>query len=332
MDPSELLPIVDAQAAARQEIVNRTVGGVERLVAAVDNFADPAQVTAYATRAGQVVAAGQQGVAAVTNAYLTRLATAFTGDQLSLMPIAPEMGATLRHLPEGQGWLDVYQRVARTYRVEYAATGDRDLAFYRANLHARQMVETDLGLAYRTQVDTFLRGADSSWTPGRNYAGRASRRAYLFAYRRVIRPELSKGNVCALCIVASDRTYYRGDLLPLHTGCHCEVMLVTKASDPGERMNREELDAIYGEAGGTDYKSLRATKYVVHEHGELGPVLRNADHAFTGPTERSPHLGFEHRDRQWVEHQLAITRGLKDSEWRTAQLARLEARLSELAN
>ena len=283
MDPSELLPIVDAQAAARQEIVNRTVGGVERLVAAVDNFADPAQVTAYATRAGQVVAAGQQGVAAVTNVYLTRLTAAFTGDQLSLVPIAPEMGATFRHLPDGQGWLDVYQRVARTYRIEYAATGDRDLAFYRANLRARRMVETDLGLAYRAQVDSFLRGVDASWTPETNHPGRAPRRAYVFTYRRIIRPELSHGNVCALCIVASDRTYYRGDLLPLHTGCHCEVMLVTKATDPGKRMNREELDAIYREAGGTDYKSLRTTKYVVREHGELGPVLRNADQKFTGP-------------------------------------------------
>ena len=285
MNPEELLPIVDAQAAARAEIVARAAGGVERLGTTVDNFADPAQVTAYASRAGQIVAAGQRGVASVTNVYLTRLASAFTGDQLSLMPIAPEMGATLRHLPEGQGWLDVYQRVARTYRVEYAATGDRDLAFYRANLRARRMVETDLGLAYRAQVDTFLRGADSSWTPARNYAGRAPRRAYLFAYRRIIRPELSKGNVCALCIVASDRTYYRGDLLPLHTGCHCEVMLVTKATDPGERMNREELDAVYREAGGTDYAALRKTRYVVREHGELGPVLRNADQNFTGPSD-----------------------------------------------
>ena len=285
MDPEELFPIVDAQAAARAEIVARATAGVERLGAGVDNFADPAQVTAYATRAGQIVAAGQLGVAAVTNTYLTRLASVFTGDQLSLMPIAPEMGATFRHLPDGHGWLDVYQRVARTYRIEYAATGDRDLAFYRANLRARRMVETDLGLAYRAQVDHFLRGADSSWTAERNYVGRGPRRAYMFAYRRIIRPELSKGNVCAMCIVASDRTYYRGDLLPLHTGCHCEVMLVTKATDPGERMNREELDAIYREAGGADYASLRRTKYVVREHGELGPVLRDADQSFTGPAD-----------------------------------------------
>ena len=69
MNPDDLLPLVDAQSAARAQIVERTSAGVQRLTAAVENWADPAQIVAYTTRVGQAVGAGQTAVAMVTNTY-----------------------------------------------------------------------------------------------------------------------------------------------------------------------------------------------------------------------------------------------------------------------
>lgn len=268
MNPDDLLPLVDAQSAARAQIVERTSAGVERLTASVDNWADPAWITTYATQVGQVVAAGQTAVATLTNTYLARVATVITGQPVAPGPLVPKLGETLRHLPPGQGWETVYNRVATTYRVELDKHGNKARAFRAANTRAMEMAATDLGLAHRDQIDAFLRGP---------------RRKYLFAYRRIIRPELSNGHVCGLCIAASDRIYYRGDLLPIHTRCHCEVMLITKATDPGSIINDQGLAALYEAADGNTYAKLRATKFEIVQHGELGPVLVNADHNHRGP-------------------------------------------------
>jgi hypothetical protein len=65
---------------------------------------------------------------------------------------------------------------------------------------------------------------------------------------------------CDLCALASGNTYYRGDLMPIHAGCDCGIVPVTYLAP-----------------------SDLPSGVVVHEHGELGPVLaREGDH-FTGP-------------------------------------------------
>lgn len=267
---AELLSLVDAQSAARQTITSRTVEGVSRLTYSVESWGDPEQIRTFTASVGAIVGAGQRAVAGLTEIYLARVATAL-GTPTEPDPIAATMGATRRTLQPGQGWDEVYGRVATTYRVELAATGNRDEAFHLANTRAREMVVTDLGLAYRDQADVFIRRV-----------GRKER-SYLFAYRRVIRPELSNGHVCGLCIAASTRLYYRGDLMPLHARCHCEVMLVTRDSDPGGIINDDELGALYDQAGSTSYVDLRRTKYTVEYHGELGPQLRYEGHSFKGP-------------------------------------------------
>ena len=267
MNPDDLLPLVDAQSAARAQVVERTSAAVERLTASVENWADPVQILAYTTQVGQIVGGGQTSVAMLTNTYLARVATIITGQPVAAGPLVGKLGETLRHLPPGQGWETVYNRVATTYRVELDKHGNKARAIRTANARAMEMAATDLGLAHRDQIDTFLRG----------------RRKYLFTFRRIIRPELSNGHVCGLCIAASDRIYYRGDLLPIHTRCHCEVMLVTKATDPGSVINEQGLAALYEAADGNTYAKLRATKFAIVENGELGPVLVNADHKHRGP-------------------------------------------------
>jgi hypothetical protein len=92
-------------------------------------------------------------------------------------------------------------------------------------------------------------------------------------YRRILRPYLSEGGSCGLCIAAADRIYKREDLLPIHAKCKCITLPVTKAADPGLKLNTDDLAQLYTDAGGTSRAKLKRTRYRIEEHGELGPVL-----------------------------------------------------------
>lgn len=267
----ELLGLLDAHTEARAEIVARSVALMERATGQVSSWYAPEAISAFTAQAGAIAGAGQRAVAAVTEGYLARTASLMLGEHVAAVPIAPEVGASLRVLPPGQGWDAVYQRVAATYRVAYAEHGNKDLAFYTANLRAQEMIDSDLGLAFQNQVSEFTRRM-----------GRRGQRRYLMAFRRVLRPELSGGKVCGLCVAASTQIYYHGELLPLHPRCRCGVMLITPGSDPGDALNSDELAKLYELAGSSSYKDLRATKFEVKNHGELGPLLWTSGHAFTG--------------------------------------------------
>jgi hypothetical protein len=85
--------------------------------------------------------------------------------------------------------------------------------------------------------------------------------------------------------VASDRTYKSKDLMALHDRCKCTVLPIVNGQDPGLTLNGADLAAFYKSAGSTGAADLKKTRYVVHQHGELGPVLRAAGDKFTGPAQ-----------------------------------------------
>jgi len=92
-------------------------------------------------------------------------------------------------------------------------------------------------------------------------------------FRRVVHPEMSRGGSCGMCIVASDRIYHVHELLPIHANCHCTISPVTEDHDPGNSLNKLDLDKFYERAGGNTVAHLKRTRYKVDEHGELGAVL-----------------------------------------------------------
>lgn len=224
-----------------------------------------------------VIEAAQMQTAAVTEVYLAGLLSEMLGEEIAPAGVSGEMTA-LRSVPTE----DVYRRpfvatwTALSNGAEIAAAvsvgADRLL----------RIADDDLSLAHRHTALTVIRNTDS-----------------VTGFRRVIRPELSRGRTtkgggdrglgtCGLCIAASNQVYKRDDLLPIHTRCHCDVMPIVRASsgtesDPGRRVNREDLDALYAEAGSTNRKDLKNPRVVVAEHGELGPVLRRSGDEFTGP-------------------------------------------------
>lgn len=209
----------------------------------------------------------QEGVADLTAGYLDQVL-----DELDSLtrPGTVRLPDPVRQVDPTEEW----ERPAKVYR-RARLLGLEDLAAQeRAEQRATDLARMDLALAARE-------GARQRLVANPKVIG----------YRRVIHPELSRSGVCGLCLVASDRVYSRGDLLPLHGGCNCTVLPITNAHDPGKKLNDDDLGSIYAAAGASRSKAdranastaaedLRRVRIVFHEHGELGPILSRAGENF----------------------------------------------------
>lgn len=151
---------------------------------------------------------------------------------------------------------EVYQRPAKEYRFLTSQGLVFDEARMRAKTRLESLAKAD---ALKTQMDESQR---------LNAAN-----PKVIGTRRIIHPELSKSGTCGLCLVASTRFYKKSDLQAIHDGCHCTTLSITAASDPGLKMNRDDLKAIYAAAGSSGAQDLLNTRITVNEHGELGPLL-----------------------------------------------------------
>lgn len=234
---------------------------------------------------------------------------------------------------------EAYGRVAEQYRYGVIANGeDESTARAKALVRIEAVAQTDVTLAVREQVR-------KSVGKLRNVKG----------YRRVLRPELSEEGPCGLCVVAADRVYHVEELKPIHDRCVCEVLPIIGSLDPGLELNSDDLDAIYDAAGGTGGEVVRGRKrhsaalkkirVALAEHGELGPVLVNADHKFRGPTKVAAtkvpdravraQAQLESLDKKFAELQRRLQAGdssvARAIEWQENAIAKLRRELAGAA-
>lgn len=249
----------DAFAEQRQRQVQRITDMVTALFAGFDGWYSDSLVGEVTDQVAVLLAPGQLGVAALTDAYLARVTSAVFGRAVSAAGVPASMGRTLRIGPANHQ--EVYARVAAEYRFQRFLGESDTAASEKAVIRAQEMVGTDLDLAHQHQVLRF------------NQSRNVTR------YRRVIRSE----KTCGLCAAASDRLYYRGDLMPIHARCRCGVIAVTAQSDPGSLLNEQTFQDLYQAAGSTYGKDLKRVQVQVVQHGELGPQLRVAGQNFRGP-------------------------------------------------
>jgi hypothetical protein len=79
----------------------------------------------------------------------------------------------------------------------------------------------------------------------------------------------ARATACRLCSLAASQTYDSDDLMPIHDGCACLVVPVWgNAALPGESSTADEA-----------YEDDVA----VRDHGELGPILTDAEHSWRSP-------------------------------------------------
>lgn len=158
--------------------------------------------------------------------------------------------------------LEVYRRPAKQYRYAITRGKTPEQSKFIAMERVKDLLTTDVALADRDESDHAYRALKTD-----------------IGWRRILRPELSESGPCGLCVVASDRFYKSGDLMPLHDECVCGKMPITSTEDPGTKINAADLERIYGAAGGNTMEELKRVRVVVRVHGEIGPVLvRERDH------------------------------------------------------
>lgn len=88
----------------------------------------------------------------------------------------------------------------------------------------------------------------------------------ILGYQRV--PD---GDACTFCQLIAGRRYLKKDLLPVHPRCGCGVDVITLA-------NRKDF------AGVIENDLDLPPEVAIRQHGELGPVVVDARHRFTGPS------------------------------------------------
>lgn len=229
-----------------------------------DDWYDPAAITKYAKDVARIVEPSQRQAAALTNAFQARVLKELTGRPAT--PVRQVDVTRLRGIPHDS----VYGRVADEYRWQKSLGKSIAEAAELAALRAEELADMDVTLAVRQQEHQFVK----------------SKKPVLY-YRRVIHPELAKsGTSCGLCIVASTRVYNKGDLKPIHFRCNCVTLpVVDRKFDVGDVINTDDLADLYQDAGGNTARKLKETRYSVHEHGELGPVLTYKGNRFRGPSD-----------------------------------------------
>lgn len=284
--------LTDQVAAVRDQTSQWAKASIRRLWSEVNPYDDKA-VAQFAGQAADVMATAQSAMA--------RAAAAAQARQLTMMGVrvkdtAPDVSVDVRGRPkvvEGQvdvtpkatkveyadggtakiraadmTTAEVFKRPAVTFRYVEAGASQSDPA-QAAGLRIDTLVDDNLMLAQRKAAQDVIANAVD-----------LDRGTKIIGYRRVIHPELSRSKTtCGLCIAASDRLYYVKELMPIHTRCHCDVAAVTEDADPAAELNAVDLGQLYKLAkdrGSYDRSALSNVRYMVDEHGELGPVLKPA--------------------------------------------------------
>lgn len=265
-------PLVDAQRAAVKAVRDQVTQFVETVWKSISPDDQGALELRYLTRVIPMVKAGQIQVAQITNAYLLAQAKEL-GIYMGNSTVDPDAVTGLRPVSYEQEYL----RPITETRVGLADGKSADEARQSGLTRLKSLAQTDLQMAYTLQALRTMAG----W-PGKYY---------------VRQPSGPK--TCALCLVASTQRYHRSQLMPIHPGCDCGVKMVRSDYDPGQVLDRDQLDRIHamvadktGTAagswtvyGGRDAKSLVDYRELlaVREHGEYGPTLTWRTQHFTGP-------------------------------------------------
>jgi hypothetical protein len=255
--------IVAAQANAQGALMAAAVAAAGDAYRTFTDWYDSAAIGALSRHVVAVVQAAQRQSAALTEAYLVHMATAVT----DRAPRGSGQIVRIEDLRKDADPVQVYGRPADTYRYALSEGRTPPEARAQAVQRAEVLADTDVALAMRAQARRFM------------VVHRVD------GFRRVIHPELSRGGSCGLCVGASDRIYHREALMPLHARCKCTVAPIINGVDPGHSLNRADLDRLYKEAGGTQARHLASVRWVVHEDGELGPILTEEGQHFRGPAE-----------------------------------------------
>lgn len=256
--------VIENYRAVAADIRSRTLAYLDAAWHRVEIDLSDATVARFGAQAAAVADAAQYRIALATDVYLAQVQTLATATPTAPLGLAPEMATTeaLRGVSAETTWARPGQSVWSSLARD-AAVG-RALSQGLARTH--EIAETDMQLAHTHAARTVLERRGLQW------------------YQRVPRG----GRSCELCLLASTQRYHVGDLMPIHPHCHCAVAGIAGRADPGQVIPKAQQRAaaavVKAATGSAEMTDEAYRNYViVHEHGEIGPVLAVRGQAFTGP-------------------------------------------------
>lgn len=256
----------DALVVVRSKVAQRVAQAWDRL-----GSWDRPDVERFTAVVVPTVEAGQRRAQALTDIYLSRLVG------IGPVGLTESVGASTRNGTEPAA---VYERPFVQLWAALGAGVDFERARAAAGARAAGSAQTDVSLS--------MRAAAVEWSDQAEFERR------VIGWERVM-----DDGACAFCAAASTQRYKSADLLPLHDRCNCSVAPVFPETDLAiRRFNGQLLDRLKAEAqngGRTDYWNskhfkvsqdgeLQLPQVATHEHGELGRVVTEAAHDFTGPS------------------------------------------------
>ncbi|HEY4266630.1 MAG TPA: hypothetical protein VGM94_00425 [Galbitalea sp.] len=251
-----LTAMADKQAAQRHSIVVQLIRALLGLWSGFSRVDDPHAVIGMAARSATLSLAATDRTRLLQRSYLT---ASFRELGVSTLNLPTSLASYPRTNADP---LEVWQRPVGQWIWQRRNGGTLEDQRGALTDYLTSLAESDAMIAERDEASRIYESRDQ-----------------ITGFRRVIHPELSASGTCGLCIVASQRLYHRGDLMPIHGDDHCTTMGITEDFDPGLKLNADDLKTIYAAAGGNAAEQLANTRITINEHGELGPVLvKHGDH------------------------------------------------------
>lgn len=258
--------VVLAYSSVARDVRDRVVRYVETTWRNLGSYAD-ADIDRFVNAVVPVVQGGQRRLSTLTDAYLAQLATEILGEPVRPVGVPPAVISS--EAMRGVSTADVYARMGPTVWYALSQGDEPAMAIGKGLDRAVKTAQTDLQLA-RTHTAQYV----------------CSRDARIAGYRRIP----TGGKVCALCAIASTQRYHSEDLMPIHPGCSCDVEPIYGTEDPGRVIEPDRLEGIHQEIEArlgrrTNNAAELRDLIVVHDHGEIGPVLAVRGQHFTGPND-----------------------------------------------
>lgn len=264
-------PLVDQAYRRSRTLRTATTTALLTLWDRNDDYGDEGYER-FAAAAGPRLEAAQVAVWGLLAAAWVAQASRTLGRPVPPVPVPPSRAGSTQAL-RGITVQQLLERPFVEVRRALASGMAPPLAAVAGRTRLKSLSDTGMQLASTHASDAAMTHA---------YAG--TQYAY---YRRVT----TGAEDCALCELAATMVYTRGDLLPIHPGCDCEVdgpysSREEIATDPAEvdgihALVAEQIGKDAADRSGQGYRDLIVTR----QHGEIGPVLTVRGQHHTGPSD-----------------------------------------------
>lgn len=242
---------INSYISATQGTTDRVLRFVEAQIRAMSNMRD-SNVDALVRRILPVIEGGQFQIATLTDSYLALLESQIT--ESTVRPLGIARRFTTTEALRGVAGSEVYSRIGLSVYRSLSLGNSFEFAKGAGLFRGLELASTGLQLANTHTARRVIENKDN-----------------VVGYRRV----LTGGESCRLCATASTQRYNKANLMPIHPRCDCKIAPIYGENDPGQVINSDFLREI----------KQSDTQVVVHEHGEIGPMLAIKGQHFTSESD-----------------------------------------------